>query len=62
MPALLRDDRKAGALVEVNSETDFCSKNDEFVAFVKEITKAAVDNDLSDTEQLSNLSIDGKTS
>ena len=57
----IKDDKKAGALVEVNSETDFCSKNDEFVAFVKEITKAAVENDLSDAEQLSNLSIDGKT-
>ena len=45
----------------MNSETDFCSKNDEFVAFVKEITKAAVENDLSDAEHLSNLSIDGKT-
>ena len=57
----IKDDKKKGALVEVNSETDFCSKNDEFVAFVKEITKAAVENDISDAEQLSNLSIDGKT-
>ena len=57
----IKDDKKKGALVEVNSETDFCSKNDEFVAFVKEITKAAVENDVSDAEQLSNLSIDGKT-
>ena len=57
----IKDDKKTGSLVEVNSETDFCSKNDEFVAFVKEITKAAVENDVSDAEQLSNLSIDGKT-
>ena len=45
----------------MNSETDFCAKNDEFDSFVKEITKAAVENDLSDAEHLSNLSIDGKT-
>tara|TARA_B100000767_G_scaffold74685_1_gene71239 strand:+ start:749 stop:1621 length:873 start_codon:yes stop_codon:yes gene_type:complete len=57
----IKDDKKLGALVEVNSETDFCAKNDEFVSFVQAITKAAVENDVSDANQLSNLSIDGKT-
>ena len=57
----INDDKKVGALVEVNSETDFCAKNDEFVSFVQTITQAAVENDVSDTNQLSNLSIDGKT-
>ena len=56
----IKDDKKVGALVEVNSETDFCAKNDEFVAFVQAITKAAVENDVNDANQLSNLSIDGK--
>jgi len=58
---LIKDDKKAGVLVEVNSETDFCAKNDEFISFVQAITKAAVENDVSDADQLSNLSIDGKT-
>ena len=55
------DNKKTGVLVEVNSETDFCAKNDEFLAFVQAITKAAVENDVSDADQLSNLSINDKT-
>jgi len=57
----IKADKSMGALVEVNSETDFCAKNDEFIAFVETITKAAVENDVSDANQLSNLSIEGKT-
>ena len=55
------DNKKTGVLVEVNSETDFCAKNDEFLAFVQAITKAAVENDVSDADQLSKLSINDKT-
>ena len=57
----IKDDKKAVALVEVNSETDFCAKNDEFLAFVQTITKAAVESDINDADQLSNLSINDKT-
>ncbi|MDC0931346.1 translation elongation factor Ts [Methylophilaceae bacterium] len=57
----IEDNKKTGVLVEVNSETDFCAKNDEFLAFVQAITKAAVESDISDAGQLSNLSINDKT-
>ena len=57
----IEDNKKTGVLVEVNSETDFCAKNDEFLAFVQAITKVAVENDVSDADQLSNLSINDKT-
>ncbi len=57
----IEDNKKTGVLVEVNSETDFCAKNDEFLTFVQAITKAAVENDVSDADQLSNLSINDKT-
>ena len=57
----IEDNKKKGVLVEVNSETDFCAKNDEFLAFVQAITKAAVESDVSDADQLSNLSINDKT-
>ena len=57
----IEDNKKTGVLVEVNSETDFCAKNDEFLAFVQAITKAAVENNVSDADQLSNLSINDKT-
>ncbi len=52
---------KNGALVEVNSETDFCAKNDEFKSFVEEITKVTVLNDIKDVDTLSQQSINGKT-
>jgi len=52
---------KNGALVEVNSETDFCAKNDEFKSFVEALTKVAVENSVYDVDNLSQQSIDGKT-
>lgn len=30
-------DGKSGAMIEVNSETDFCAKNDDFLAFVRDL-------------------------
>lgn len=35
-------DRKSGALVEVNSETDFVAKNEDFVTFVQNMAKQAL--------------------
>jgi len=35
-------DRKSGAIVEVNSETDFVAKNEDFVNFVKQVAKQAL--------------------
>lgn len=55
------NDGKSGALVEVNSETDFCAKNDEFKSYVEKITKIAVENDIDDIDTLSQQSIEGKT-
>ena len=39
--AWLSADAKAGALVELNSETDFVAKNDEFVAFANSLAELA---------------------
>lgn len=48
--AYVSADRQRGALVEVNCETDFAAKNDEFVALVREIVrKTAEDNSLPRT-------------
>lgn len=41
---------KGGVLVEVNCETDFVAKNDNFQAFVSDITKTISDSDVTDTE------------
>ncbi|MEO1942172.1 MAG: translation elongation factor Ts [Campylobacterales bacterium] len=48
----LSPDYRQGALVEVNCETDFVAKTDEFVEFVQETVKFINTNDISDTNQL----------
>ena len=37
--AYVTADKKVGAIVEVNAETDFVAKNDEFVNFVNDIAE-----------------------
>jgi elongation factor Ts len=47
--AFVSADAKTGALVELNSETDFVAKNDDFVAFAKSLAEtAAAGGDLGD--------------
>ena len=48
-----------GAVVEVNCETDFCAKSDLFVAFVKDVAKAVVDNNPADVDALMNSKYPG---
>lgn len=43
-----------GAIVEVNSETDFVAKNDKFVEFANKVAKIALDAKISDVEVLKN--------
>ena len=54
------DDGKTAALVEVNCETDFVARNEEFVAFANAICDAILTNDVKDEEALWALSHDGK--
>ena len=49
------------ALVEVNSETDFCAKNAEFVAFAQKVADLALANNISDIEALKAAQLDGST-
>ena len=42
--ALVREHNRLGVLVEVNSETDFVAKNEEFVALVRDMAKHAAEN------------------
>ena len=48
----ISDDKKVGAIVEVNSETDFVSKNDEFKTFVESVAKQVAVNNPTDVESL----------
>lgn len=49
---------KSGVLVEVNCETDFVAKNDNFKAFVSELTDAVAGSDASDVESANSISKD----
>ena len=49
-------DGKAAAIVEVNSETDFVAKNDEFVTFVDTLAKMALENEAADMDAFMALS------
>ncbi|MDP1997675.1 MAG: translation elongation factor Ts [Gallionella sp.] len=55
--AFIAPDGKAGAVVEVNCETDFVAKNDDFVAFAKNVAKTVAKNNPADIEALSGMAI-----
>lgn len=59
--AYLNDDKTVGVLVEVNSETDFVAKNDEFRTFVKNVAKIVADKAPEDVEALKALSYDASS-
>ncbi|HCN90851.1 MAG TPA: elongation factor Ts [Oxalobacteraceae bacterium] len=50
-----------GALVEVNCETDFVTKNDEFLALANACAKLVAEKNPADVAALSALPLDGKT-
>jgi elongation factor Ts len=52
-------DNKTGFVVCISCETDFVSKNAEFVAFAQSIADAAVANDVKSAEELNEVLIGG---
>ena len=52
--AYISEDGKVGAIVEVNSETDFVAKNEEFKTFVMNVAKQVVEKNPKDVEELLN--------
>ena len=62
--AYVSEDGKVGAVVEVNSETDFVAKNDEFKNFVMNVAKQIVEKNPADVETLlaqDSIEVPGKT-
>ena len=62
--AYISEDGKVGAVVEVNSETDFVAKNEEFRTFVMDVAKQVVLNNPATVEELlaqPSLTVEGKT-
>ncbi len=52
-------DNKFGIIVCISSETDFVSKNKDFVAFAQSIADAAINNNVKSIEELNSAEING---
>ena len=62
--AYVSEDGKIGAVVEVNSETDFVAKNEEFKNFVMNVEKQVVEKNPATVEELlaqDSIEVPGKT-
>lgn len=59
--AFISVDGKTGAMVEVNCETDFVAKNEDFLAFAQAVAKLAADNKNSDIAAISVMAMTGGT-
>lgn len=57
----MADDNSKGIMVEVNCETDFVAKSDDFVEFSNFVLKAVVKNEPKDIDALMELQYDGKS-
>jgi len=56
------DDHSKAILLEINCETDFASKSDDFRNFSQRVCKFALDNDVDSISKLLEMSIDGSGS
>jgi len=57
----ISSDGKTGAMIEVNSETDFCAKNDDFLAYVRELAVVVEKSNPADIDAVAALPMDGST-
>ncbi len=58
--AAVSPDRKKGAVLEFNSETDFVAKNDEFKSFGEKLVELSLTHDLTSEDELKAFEMDGK--
>jgi elongation factor Ts len=52
-------DNKTGIIITISSETDFVSKNADFVAFATSIADAAIGNNVKSAEELNEVTVNG---
>jgi len=57
--AYLAPDAKSGAMVEVNCETDFVSRNEDFIAFARKLAQLVAEKNPADVAALAGLALDG---
>ncbi|HPR23652.1 MAG TPA: translation elongation factor Ts [Bacillota bacterium] len=54
-------DGKTAAIIEVNSETDFVAKNQEFIDFVDSLAKLVMENDVKSKDEFMDMPFEGST-
>ena len=59
--SFITKDGKSGCLIEINSETDFCAKNEEFQKFASQLAQTVVEKKPSNVEDLAQVNLDGQT-
>ncbi len=59
--AKVTEDKKFGALVVLNCETDFVAKNENFVAFTSNILNLALQQKPANLEELKSLQLEGRS-
>ena len=59
--SFITKDGKSGCLIEINSETDFCAKNEEFQKFARQLAQLVVEKKPSNVEDLAQVNLDGQT-
>ncbi len=59
--SFITKDGKSGCLIEINSETDFCAKNEEFQKFASQLSQVVVEKKPSNIEDLAQVNLDGQT-
>lgn len=57
----ISDDYKKGSIIEINCETDFVAKTDEFIEFVKKAVKIVSENDINCIDALNKASFENST-
>lgn len=59
--ALTSDDYRTGVIIELNCETDFVAKNEDFIAFANDIAQLALSNKPGSLEELLQLNLNGNS-
>ena len=59
--AWLAADGKAAAMVEINCETDFVARSDDFIAFAKNVARLIGEKNPADVAAVASLALDGGT-
>ncbi|MCH2451433.1 MAG: translation elongation factor Ts [Gracilimonas sp.] len=57
----ISDDKKKAVMIEINCETDFVARNEEFQDDAESFLNAAFDNDIESAEDLLKIEVDGLT-